>query len=519
MTTFRHDAGPDLSRSFNSQENGSSPRTQELLGRISDGIRGNKILEGENERLEAENQILREQNEELMETKTSLRRGLDDLGRVVEDMGQKSGRPKESIDKMRQPTAATNQDSGWFPRNLFRNTGNSQVSRDTGVNALLTENTKCKKRIQELTAENREMSQTVAEQASQIRKQRAEFAQELDDLRDKAFAKGVKLSDTEIQTKWKMLGFSIRQFVSEYFPEPLDGHTAHLLAQKRLFTWLPQPAMTLQAPMLYQVTLESWIWHFLCFRIFDSHSSFWAGEVGKAFRIQCDQFRETIANIHSPTSRDAAAEKFHDWRVRSADLISALSNHDEASSTALLVREMVALLELAIPSTYFTRSDALPGMQQDLLDIVQNAAHLAGIFRASKADFQVFITRIKLPLVTPPSFGFPFDAETMELFKDVPLVTMEGTMPVVDLVVSPGILKTGSADGTNYNSDRVLVKLQTLYNLRPVLELLHYDGTQQQVHRGGQEAPMSAEDGYTMKEEQSAEAGAGVIVVKQELEG
>lgn len=40
-------------------------------------------------------------------------------------------------------------------------------------------------------------------------------------------------------------------------------------------------------------------------------------------------------------------------------------------------------------------------LQRDLHGIVRNAAHLAGVFRASKADFQVFITRIKLPLVSP----------------------------------------------------------------------------------------------------------------------
>lgn len=234
-------------------------------------------------------------------------------------------------------------------------------------------------------------------------------------------------------------------------------------------------------------------------------------------------YLDTIASIHSLAFRDAAAEKFHDWRVRSADIIAMLTNlTDEASSVALLVQEMLDALILAIPSSYVMGDHVVPDLQQDLHGIIQNAAHLAGIFRASKADFQVFITRIKLPLVTPPSFGFPYDAETMELVKDIPRIPTNGFSPVVDLAVSPGILKSGNADGANYSSHRILVKLQTVCNLRPILEFLHGDGMEQQVHGVEQGTPFLAEDGCqcAIKEEQAAETiDEGVIVVKEELEG
>ncbi|KAH6856362.1 hypothetical protein B0I37DRAFT_443043 [Chaetomium sp. MPI-CAGE-AT-0009] len=520
ITTFRHEAGPDFPPGFNFEGNGNSPRTQELLARIADGIRKNAILGDENERLKGEKEELKGQNEELMEENASLSSALGDLQREFQDMVSRNHNLKNKIEEMRQATTGGDQGSvSWFLRNAVRSTRNNQVSRDAGVSALLTETTKYKKRVQELTAENREMSQRVAEQAIQIQKQRTEFAQELDDLMHKAFAKGARVSDTEIQTKWKTLGFSVRQLVSEYFPEPLDSHTAQLLARQELFKWLPEPAIVLQAPMLYQVALESWVWHCLCFQIFDSHSSFWAGEVGKAFRIQCDGFRDMIANMYRlhVASHDAVAEKFHDWRIRSADFISILMGNDETGSVASLARQMLEILDPAIPSEYSFRGHTVPGLQQDLLRIIREASHLAGIFRASKANFQVFITRIKLPLVTPPSFGFPFDAETMEIFKGVPLLETEGSTPVVDLAVSPGILKTGNADGTNYNSERVLVKLQTLCNLRRVLELYGY-GAEQQVRRSGQEAPIRAEDGYTIEEQQAAEADTGEIVVKSAMD-
>jgi phage shock protein A len=289
-TTFPHEAGPGLPSAPDIWGNKDSSRTKELLTRISDGICKNKILKGEMEQMEDENNKLRQENERLIKGKASLRGAYNSLRREVEELRSrlKHDLGNEKNDIRREP-ANTDQGLGWF--GAFHGTRSSQMSRDTEVNALRAEITQHKKRIQELATKDHGNSQTIAEQERHIQKQRAEFAQELDDLTGKAFVKGARLSDTEIQTKWKTLGFSIRQFVAAYFPEPLDGQAAQLLAQRQEFTWLPELAMALQAPILYQVTLESWIWHLLCFQVFDSHSTFWAGEVGQTFRIQCDQFR------------------------------------------------------------------------------------------------------------------------------------------------------------------------------------------------------------------------------------
>ena len=135
------------------------------------------------------------------------------------------------------------------------------------------------------------------------------------------------------------------------------------------------------------------------------------------------------------------------------------------------------MLEALAAVTPFTLSpEQVHDMQQDALSIVQKAAELDRIFRLSKADFHVFITRVKLPLVRPPSFGFEFDPETMERFTDMPLPDLANTTErVVDLAVSPGILKSGNADGANYGSERVLIKLQALCNLQPTLDFFFAD--------------------------------------------
>ncbi|KAK4154994.1 hypothetical protein C8A00DRAFT_13908, partial [Chaetomidium leptoderma] len=337
-----------------------------------------------------------------------------------------------------------------------------------------------KRHLRDLAAENRELHQRTTTQARQLQAQSSGFAQELDDLKSKAFVKCAKVSDTEVQGKWKTLGFSIRQFVMSHFPVALDRQTVQLLAPMEEFMWLPEMATTLQTPMVCHIVLESWIWHFLCFRVFDSHSDFWAGEVGKTLNTQCDQLRGIIASAsNSSASTVAAVAQFHEWRVRSVDFISRLGISDERSSIMRVADEMTCFLRFAASSANAYGQISFD-MRQEMLGILQKASQLAGIFRTSKADFQVFITRVKLPLVKPPSFGFPFDPETMECVKDLRGFPQGDSAPVVDLAVSPGIFKVGNSDGENYDSERVLVKLQALCNLQTVLGFFHRDEEHQE---------------------------------------
>lgn len=133
-------------------------------------------------------------------------------------------------------------------------------------------------------------------------------------------------------------------------------------------------------------------------------------------------------------------------------------------------------------------------VQEDIVEIIRMASELDAIFRASRADFHVFITRLKLPLVEPPELGFKFDRQTMECIKEVSSFGQGSAAPTVDLAVSPGIFKAGNSDGANYSSERVLVKLQALCNLRDTLEFFGGGdrGTQQTGH--GHETKVKRDD-------------------------
>ena len=122
----------------------------------------------------------------------------------------------------------------------------------------------------------------VSEQKERIRRQTSAFAEELAAIKSKTSIDAPKLSDTEIQARWRALGFAIRQFISGHLPQSLDHAAIQRLSSLRdSTTWPPGVAQTLQVPMLCPASLESWIWYFLYVRIFDSRSKAWAGETGK----------------------------------------------------------------------------------------------------------------------------------------------------------------------------------------------------------------------------------------------
>jgi hypothetical protein len=130
-----------------------------------------------------------------------------------------------------------------------------------------------------------------------------------------------------------------------------------------------------------------------------------------------------------------------------------------------------------------TRGDISHDMHRDAQEIMRQATELAALFRLSRADFQVFITRVKPPLVDPPKFGFKFDSETMEQVKIIPISGQHASDPIVDLAVSPGLFKAGNSDGSHYHQERVLVKLQALCDLQPTLRFL--EERRMSVEEGG----------------------------------
>ncbi len=138
----------------------------------------------------------------------------------------------------------------------------------------------CEQRIGSLEEKSHKLQHKVSEQKDHIQQQTLGFVEELEALKSKASIDAPRLADTEVQTRWRALGFAVRQFVSVHLPEPLDPSTVQQLAHMDTFSWLPGMTETLRAPIFCSAFLESWMWHFLWRCIFDPHSKLWAGEAG-----------------------------------------------------------------------------------------------------------------------------------------------------------------------------------------------------------------------------------------------
>jgi FtsZ-binding cell division protein ZapB len=228
-------------------------------------------LKEKNEDLKQANEALRARNKKLEERNKALHQDISSLKRVVELEAAECKELRARLDQLEQTSAS-------HPRSASESPKKREIKPSAGWQEKIDG---YKRRFQELVAENSRLLHQTSEQENLIRAQTTSFARELEATRGAGFVKMQRISDTEIQSKWKALCFAVRQFVTTHLPEALDLKTVQVLLQQQEFKWLPEAAKTLQSPVFCSIILESWVWHFLCFRIFDCCSSFWAGELGK----------------------------------------------------------------------------------------------------------------------------------------------------------------------------------------------------------------------------------------------
>ncbi|KAJ4401975.1 hypothetical protein N0V85_005399 [Neurospora sp. IMI 360204] len=126
-----------------------------------------------------------------------------------------------------------------------------------------------------------------------------------------------------------------------------------------------------------------------------------------------------------------------------------------------MIREIVSFIRLPITELQ------VQAIRQDAFDIIDAAAKVDLEFRLSKAYYTAFFFNTTPPY-HPQFFGYAFDATRMEQTSTGPkiLQSQEAHHHLVDLAISPGLVKAGNADGTNYHAARVLVKMEVCCNIR-----------------------------------------------------
>ncbi len=270
-------------RSARLQESSQHSEVRDLQNRL-DGF------QRQNQSLKAKLEMCRNRLQGCQDKNRENEQRLDFYLAAIQDKSLECHELKDKMEELEQASAG-NQGTGWSLRNILPGPACSQKPDNDELENLRAKLARRETYIASLQDEIRTLNQRMERQAQQMQAQTIEFAQELDDVRKKALVKVPKLSDTEIQGEWKTIGCLIRQFILKYLRDPLDLPTIGYLAQRDLFKWLPDMVRTLQFPMLRPAIMESWIWHFLCFRVFDSQSHLWAGSVGTTFSSVGDQIR------------------------------------------------------------------------------------------------------------------------------------------------------------------------------------------------------------------------------------
>lgn len=99
-------------------------------------------------------------------------------------------------------------------------------------------------------------------------------------------------------------------------------------------------------------------------------------------------------------------------------------------------------------------------------EIINKAVDINIQFKKSKADFTVIFSGGVRSNHSRP-FGYHFDTATMNQISLLPSSNQPGqaSPSIVDMAVSPGLIKCGNADGTNYQSKKVLAKMRVVCDL------------------------------------------------------
>lgn len=345
-------------------------------------------------------------------------------------------------------------------------------------------------KISSLEAQNSQSERKAMALQRQFDAACADFSRELTEARSKNQFEQVEAADTEIQGSWKMLGFSVRQFVQAHCPTSFSSAT---LKDLRIMSRLPNlnhycnnPELVLQSPLFAQSLIEACVWAYLYDAIFRPEAEYWAGKVGKNFMatcagiqreshtVCCSLYIHAILTFPLDLMRSEKQDEssllsaFHHWRSDSMHHLQKFGVI-RPPENGLLATMMISYLAPIMNQDVHDVARSTP--TKDAIDIIAAATSIDKIFRMSKAHYTVVLFS-SYPPYRPPFFGFPFDELFMEEKSEFAgfMDRSERPVPVVDLTLSPAILKTGNIEGNNYHSEQFLMKLEVVCGLQKFLD-------------------------------------------------
>ncbi|KAK3953442.1 hypothetical protein QBC32DRAFT_312965 [Pseudoneurospora amorphoporcata] len=362
-----------------------------------------------------------------------------------------------------------------------------------------------------LDVTRKELDETQAE----LKETRTELLEELSEMRSKNYVNSTKDSDSEIRKDWGNLAFLVEQFVTNHSSTMLsleDTQQAEGLEQdSRVGKICAEPGSVLKWGYVYPYLVESMVWRFIKKEVFDSESKLWAGETGKQFDHICGRLMGCVKKLHG-TKKTKLMTAYHAWRSRSVNFFVDLGMDKKWEDNPVAMEMMEELRPFISPKT--SRRRFAPEIIRDATVIINTAADLNIQLRKSKADFSIIFSG-GVRSNHSRLFGYNLDAGTMDQIPLWPSNNQpeQASPPVVGMAVSPGLIKCGNADGTNYHSEKVLVKMWVVCDLEAL-----FNPVDAEEDEKDEENNEDVDDGEGVKDNDESATTGHATVTPQNLE-
>ncbi|KAK7748772.1 hypothetical protein SLS53_000796 [Cytospora paraplurivora] len=223
-----------------------------------------------------------------------------------------------------------------------------------------------------------------------------------------------KVPDEKLRENYGSLRFKIGQFIQKYVGQLPDA----LVADQRLeSTWealTPNATKFLMSGVLHASITEAYIWECLRRTVFAPESDYWGGDMGALFSQMLAMAQNAEAMV--------------------TNLSKVWGNLDVGNAI------------------------------EDSMEIFDDARSLDTTLRTLKADFALNFSPANPATQILRRFGFHFDDAFMKNYFRNPGNAGVGPAAVVDLVISPALIKQGNNDGADYLTTNCCIKGEVVCN-------------------------------------------------------
>ncbi|UPK97892.1 hypothetical protein LCI18_008827 [Fusarium solani-melongenae] len=365
------------------------------------------------------------------------------------------------ISVLEQSYACISQAAATIKNGVSRLLGGQQDANKTGelqerLRVTTQEKLNFEAQAKHLSAKNDTLHQMLQEAQDKL----ARALQERDEQRRLAdgetLANSTKLTDDAVRGKWKELDYNISTLakaLAKYSP----GRTTDDTVKHRFNAVSPSWRALIAKEDFREFILCAYLWMLVEGEVFDGKGGVWAGETAAAFKSLRGKLIARLPRKVDPTKRAThSLQQGARWLVQGSAILDSTWGYDRKALQHLTTTEVEAL------DSFLRFSKCDTGMiasrvAEEMKVILKSAVELDRMLMSSRALFLVRWPDMR----QDTSELLVFDNTLMEAVAWEREVSPKS---VVELIVSPSLVKLGNADGQNYDKHIALSKGSVVCN-------------------------------------------------------